>query len=123
MGQATKLCQWAAARLPPKVASTIATATTQFQRRLITIPLFMLSWKECAIFYRESYYWGQIFPITLILLSIVLPKARSKRPEKGKVEASKEGEEVKGTDKLPAEEVKGSDKLPVEEDKKQVEGE
>ena len=51
-------------------------ALIQLLLRYLTIPFSVLSWSNCLTFFKATYACGHVICLTMIVLGLVLPKAR-----------------------------------------------
>ena len=66
-------------RLPEKVFRTLCVALIQLELRYLTIVFSVLTWKNCSNFLQAYYACGHLLPILVIVVSLVIPKARKER--------------------------------------------
>ena len=63
-------------RLHEKVFKTLCVTLVQFELRYLTIVFSVLTWKNCSNFMQASYACGYWMPILVIVVSLIIPKAR-----------------------------------------------
>ena len=59
----------------------MSVAALQLLLRYLTIVFSVLSWGNCLNFLKNTYAFGHVISITMIVLGLVLPKARKEKKE------------------------------------------
>ena len=60
----------------------MSVASLQLLLRYLTIVFSVLSWSNCWNFLKNTYAFGHIICITMIILGVTLPKARKEKKER-----------------------------------------
>ena len=66
-------------KVPEKLARLISVGLLQLELRYLTITFALLTWANCLDFFKAFYAFGTILPIMMIVLGLVLPKARREK--------------------------------------------